>query len=394
MAKTTDRNAFYLSEKIGDKRSTTPEGFLVCHDVAIARTGQQVYSDREIPVEGGPDGLIRIDRPNEEVFRPEIIASFEGKPVTVEHPNEFVSPENWKQLSVGFVQNVRRGEGINDDLLVADLVITDQAAIKYVNDKLPEVSAGYEANYEQTEPGKGVQRGIVGNHVALVERGRAGPRCAIQDKELTMPEKKPSLLDRLKAFVDSQGSEMEKEEEKEEETKDSDALEARIARIEAAIEKLAAAESKEVKDTVLEAETAETNKEAVGTVLTGDSLAQMVSRAEILAPGVGFKTVDAKKAERAEVDAHMRETLEKAMKTADGAEAIAPLLAGRDLKTLTSDSLAGVFIGAAEIMRVKNNLRVAGAAQARTKDFGTVKTVADINAQNRKFWADRGVVAR
>ena len=68
------------------------------------------------------------------------------------------------------------GEGIDNDLLLADLVITDPVAIEYINKELPEVSAGYEAEYEQTEPGRGVQREIVGNHTALVLRGRAGPR--------------------------------------------------------------------------------------------------------------------------------------------------------------------------------------------------------------------------
>ena len=139
---TRDRNAFYLTGKIGEKRSTTPEGFLVCHDVPIARTGTQLYTADEVPIEPGPDGLVRIARDEAHVFRPETIASFEGKPVTVNHPDEFVNPENWKNLTVGFVQNVRRGDGIFNDLLLADLVITDADGIEYVNRELPEVSCG------------------------------------------------------------------------------------------------------------------------------------------------------------------------------------------------------------------------------------------------------------
>ena len=324
--KTHDRNLFYLAEQIGEKRSTTPEGFLVCHDVPIARTGSQLYSADEIPLEGSANGEIRIERTPEEVFRPETIASFEGKPVTVEHPNEFVTPDNWQQLAVGFVQNVRQGEGIGDDLMIADLVITDAKAIEYVNKELPEVSAGYEAAYEQTEPGRGVQRDIVGNHVALVERGRAGPRCSIQDhqKEPDMKAKKPTFLDKLRKFIDSE-SEEEKKEEKEEskdeagdDGKDMEIL-ARVERIEAVLQKLLSATGDEDKeddnsdekkdetgdddgdnekedettDTVVEAETAGKNSEAVGTVLTGDSLRRIHSRAEILAPGITIQTGDA-----------------------------------------------------------------------------------------------------
>ena len=208
--KTTDLARFYVTEKLGAKRSTTPEGFLICHDVPIARTGPQLYSSQEIPIEPGPDGLVRVERSPEEVFRDDTIASFEGKAVTVEHPNEFVNPDNWQQLAVGTVQNVRRGTGIEDDLLIADLVITDARAIEYVNKAMPEVSAGYEATYEQKEPGRGVQRDIVGNHVALVERGRAGPRCSIQDEDTNMTKR--TFWDRIMTAVKAQDAEAVKAE--------------------------------------------------------------------------------------------------------------------------------------------------------------------------------------
>jgi len=219
---TRDRNTFYLTGKIGASRSLTPEGFLVCHDVAIARAGTQLYTSDEVPVDPGPDGLVRVVRDDSEVFRPETIASFEGKPVTVNHPNDFVNPENWKQLTVGFVSNVRRGEGMFNDLLIADLVITDADGIEYVNRELPEVSCGYEADYNQTADGYAEQQNIIGNHVALVDKGRAGSRCAIQDsipKEEPMGNKKRNWLDRLKALVRDAEAEAEKEKE-EEETKD------------------------------------------------------------------------------------------------------------------------------------------------------------------------------
>ncbi len=108
-AMTHDRGRFHTTEDIGEKRSYTPEGFLVCHDVPIARTGMQLYTSEEVPIEDAGNGEVRIYREPDEVFRPETISSFEGKPVTVEHPNDFVTPENWQQLSVGTVQNVRRG---------------------------------------------------------------------------------------------------------------------------------------------------------------------------------------------------------------------------------------------------------------------------------------------
>lgn len=432
-ANTHDRNIFYLADQIGEKRSTTPEGFLVCHDVPIARTGTQMYGSNEVPIEAGPDGLIRIERLPEEVFRQETLASFEGKPVTVEHPNDFVTPENWQRLAVGFAQNVRRGQGIQDDLILADLVITDEAAIRYVNEKLPEVSAGYTAEYEQTEPGRGVQRDIVGNHVALVERGRAGPRCSIQDHEgkpddMKTQDSKPAkgkpggLISRLKAFLDSEAA--KEEEMKDEADPDDEEAEegkgkaktgdaAALREIRDSIKAIAAdvamlkAKSKDSYDEgeeeeegaktgdegdLTEAETAHHEGKAMGTVLSGDSLREIVARAEILAPGTGaLRTSDSKGAKAPEVEAYMRGALQKAMTTDAGKAHVAPFLAGRDLAKLTGDSLTAVFTGAAELARLKNNGRVADATGLqKTKDFGKPTSPSAINAAAREFWAKRG----
>lgn len=430
-ANTHDRNLFYLADQIGEKRSTTPEGFLVCHDVPIARTGTQVYATDEVPIDAGPDGLIRIDRLPDEVFRPDTLASFEGKPVTVEHPNDFVTPENWQRLAVGFAQNVRRGQGVQDDLILADLVITDEAAIRYVNEKLPEVSAGYTAEYEQTEPGRGVQRDIVGNHVALVERGRAGPRCSIQDHEgkpddMKTQDSKPAkgkpggLISRLKAFLDS---EAEKEEEMKDDDKPDDeegeegkekaktgdaaalreirdsikAIAFDVAMLKAKSKDSDNEEEEEGAKTddegdLTEAETAKHETEAKGRVLSGDSLRDIVARAEILAPGTGaLRTSDSKGAKAPEVEAYMRGALQKAMATDAGKAHVQPFLAGRELAKLTGDSLSAVFTGAAELARVKNNGRVADAtAMQKTKDFGKATTPSAINAAAREFWAKRG----
>jgi hypothetical protein len=63
------------------------------------------------------------------------------------------------------------------------LLITTEKGIELVKAGLREVSCGYDAQYEQIEKGKGRQRDIIGNHVALVTKGRAGSRCTIQDNK-------------------------------------------------------------------------------------------------------------------------------------------------------------------------------------------------------------------
>ena len=426
---THDKGRYYTTADLGAKRSTTPEGFLVCHDVPIARTGTQLYTGQEVPIDPGPDGLIRIDRPPEEVFRPETLTSFEGKPVTVEHPNDFVTPENWGRVAVGITTNVRRGDGVADDLLIADLVITDKAAIEYVNKTLPEVSAGYEAVYQQTDAGRGVQRDIVGNHVALVERGRAGPRCSIQDKEPTMSKttpKKRTWIDRLRtAFKANDEAAMEEalaeakdgadggddDEDDEKKSKTGDtaikALTAAVGKLTsdmAALSKLVkdAAEGEETEeerkkreakeaegktgDTVLEPESANPNPQGKGTVLSGDSLKAVISKAEILAPGITVPTGDS--AQASVVEALQRKALLSCLQGSEpGRQAVATFSQGRDLSTLTGDSLAAVFNGAAELVRVRNN--DAAKPRTATKDFGKATTVQALNEANRAFWTTK-----
>lgn len=176
------RNNFYVTERLSEHMYETPEGFLVCMDVPVARTGEYTYKANEVPIEGGKDGLVKIIRDEKEVFSEEAIQSFNGKPVTINHPNDFVTPENWKSLAHGTIQNTRRGEKDQEDLLIADLVITTEDAIKLIKTGLREVSLGYDAQYTQIKPGLGRQKEIAGNHLALVVRGRAGNRCAIMDK--------------------------------------------------------------------------------------------------------------------------------------------------------------------------------------------------------------------
>ncbi len=196
---------FYTSEKIGETRYFTPEGYLVCVNVPIARTGVMVYGDGEVPIEPGRDGIVRVDREDSEVFSEETIASFVGKPITDDHPDEDVTSENWKELAKGELHNVRRGSGIWNDCLVADLFVKDKDAIQTILDGKVEISCGYDADYEQIEPGRGRQHNIIGNHVALVENGRCGPRCSIGDNAMAKASKK-SWKDTIRGLLQTRRS--------------------------------------------------------------------------------------------------------------------------------------------------------------------------------------------
>lgn len=171
----------YYADKISDNiRKREPEGYLICTNVPIARTGVQEYEPDEIGEQGAE--MIKVYRPEEEVFSKATMASFEGMPVTNDHPDseEGVNADNVQYLGKGHCQNVRRGTGKDRDLLIADLVIWDPTTIQEVLDGKREISCGY--NYELSEEdGKFVQRQIRGNHIAIVDRGRAGRRVCIKD---------------------------------------------------------------------------------------------------------------------------------------------------------------------------------------------------------------------
>lgn len=197
---------YLFNTRLGETRYRLADGSLLCKDVPIGRTGSQLYSALDLPkLEPDSDGEIVVERTADEVFSPETLASFEGMTVTILHPEDeegnikFVDPENWRELAVGHLQNVRRGTGSQSDLMIADLIIKDEEAIDYIENGLREVSCGYDAEYQQTAIGKAKQYQITGNHVALVPNGRAGSRCAIGDRN-TMATKQ-NWFTRLKRAV-------------------------------------------------------------------------------------------------------------------------------------------------------------------------------------------------
>ncbi|WPS86473.1 DUF2213 domain-containing protein [Brevibacillus halotolerans] len=182
----------YYGSRFSPNMTATPEGFLICHNVPIARTGWYEYLGEEIGADDQKGKIVKVYRSPDDVFSPGAIASFEGKVLTDEHPNKSVTPDNATQYTKGVVQNVRRGAGENSDFLLADLVVYDQSLINEIQDGKREVSCGYDCTYEEMEDGTYQQRQICGNHVAVVKSGRAGDRVAIQDsKSQTLENIKP-----------------------------------------------------------------------------------------------------------------------------------------------------------------------------------------------------------
>lgn len=186
----------YYGYTISPHQLETGEGFLICRNVPIARTGEQDYTGDEVGAPG--KDIVKVYRPPEEVFSAAAVASFEGKPFTNDHPPVLLTPENATQYTVGHVQNVRRGTGEFADYLVADIHIHDAATINEIQNGKREISCGYECEYTDNGDGTLTQSNIRGNHVALVTEGRAGAKAAIMDSNKQMavttpPERKNKM---------------------------------------------------------------------------------------------------------------------------------------------------------------------------------------------------------
>lgn len=418
-----------------------------------------IYGPGETPISDSKK--VTITRDEEHVFAPETIASFEGKAITIRHPEVFVGPDNWSELAKGVMQNVRRGDGDNKDDLLADLLITDKMAIGLVKNGLREVSCGYEADYEQTGEDKGKQKNIVGNHLALVDQGRAGSGYAIndhkgeesmkftdrvkaifakaQDEAMKIAEdedkkvaakdedkkddktKDASALDEVKKMVadlgekiaamapkakdedkkdDKKKDEPAKDEDKKEDDKkasdeddkkeDADkakdepaGMEDRLKALEAAVEKLLEKKAGDEDKSEDEDDTEEYSDEDESkdddfdnSTMIGDS-AEVLSRAEILAPGI----------------AKSKDIVVKALKTCfeskDGKEVIKSLTGGKAPTFDSAERVQTLFIAASEVLKASRTKQLSETKKTKitTDSVDEVpRTPEQVNAFNAKFY--------
>lgn len=162
----------------------TGDGYLIA-DAKAVRTGIQLYAGHEV---GRPEmAVVRVYRSEEEVRSADSLRSFSHAPVTVDHPAEPVTADNWKKLAVGEVSTAATWDGNRISL---PLILKDAGAIEAVNGGKRELSAGYTCDLlwegGTTDDGQAFdaqQKNIRANHVAIVDRGRAGSECRIGDAD-------------------------------------------------------------------------------------------------------------------------------------------------------------------------------------------------------------------
>lgn len=177
----------------------TDDGYLKA-DAYVTRTGIFEYVM--------PDGSIRKEfRPESEVFSQESLDSLKEIPLTNDHPWEFVNSNNAKEYTVGLTNDKSERDG---DFVKLGITVFDKNAVHDVMVmKKVEMSCGYSCEvYDESGTYNGqaydaVQKNIQYNHVAIVDKGRAGPDVKIKADSAYMRT--------LGVLVDSKGDESSQE---------------------------------------------------------------------------------------------------------------------------------------------------------------------------------------
>lgn len=367
---------FLTTEKISPLKEKTPEGYLLCRDVPISRVGSFEYSAAEV---GLPNigHAVQVWRPEEQIFNPETIASFEAKPVVIGHAR-FADPDNWREIAVGTTQNVRRGEGDKSDFLLADLLLTDRKAIEAVESgDLKEVSCGYDADTQETPQGI-EQIGIVGNHVALVVSARCSG-CKIGDGSMTT-----SLKTRLRKLFRDGNEDAFNEEVDKLQVQDDDApvaapapaptptLEERLAKLEATVAALAKGLAQKP---VGDADTPPVPDDDDELIDDPDAQA-IIGDAEALCPGMKKPVGDAKGGK------FTRNQIERVMRTALKGAGVKQF---GDSSELDGKALDIAFKAAVAMSKSGKNPRASGTRYGDSAE-DSVNSIAYVQKKLNDFW--------
>ena len=156
------------------KVSKTKEGYIKGMAI-VTRTGIFKYVDNQ--------GNIRLElRHPDDVLEDESLESLKQIPITVEHPTVLVDSTNAKNLSVGLTGETVKVDGEN---IKTTVTITALDGINAVDNGKEELSLGYTLDLEEEEgvyngqPYTHRQKNIRYNHLAIVERARAGANARL-----------------------------------------------------------------------------------------------------------------------------------------------------------------------------------------------------------------------
>lgn len=154
----------------------TDEGYLTINACPITRPGVFPYMRS--------DGSIEMEaKLPEELFSEKTIVSAQAKPITDDHPSEPVTAANYQQYAKGMTHT---DAIVRDNKLMISFTVTDADTIQKVKAGKRELSIGFSADIERADgmyngqKYDAIQKNMEINHIAIVDKGRAGPSVAIR----------------------------------------------------------------------------------------------------------------------------------------------------------------------------------------------------------------------
>lgn len=171
MGKVIDKNDFWFIQK-------NP----------ITKVGVFPYLGRQISEDCEPNKIYYVLRPKEELFKKETLDSLKLLPLVDEHEmlgKDFTAPEE-KGIDGILGEQVVHDE----DTIYTDIKIFSEDMKNLISNGKKELSLGYLCSYDKAEGTyKGqrydyIQRNIIGNHLALVDKGRMGSDVRVYDSAI------------------------------------------------------------------------------------------------------------------------------------------------------------------------------------------------------------------
>lgn len=171
MGKVIDKNDFWFIEK-------NP----------ITKVGVFPYLGKQISQDCEPNKIYYVLRPKEELFKKETLDSLKLLPLVDEHT---MLGKDFTPAEEKGVEGILGEQVVHDtDTIYTDIKIFSEDMKDKISNGKKELSLGYFCTYDKQEGVyKGqrydyVQKNIVGNHLALVDKGRMGSDVRVYDKAI------------------------------------------------------------------------------------------------------------------------------------------------------------------------------------------------------------------
>lgn len=154
----------------------------------ITKVGVFPYLGKQISADCEPNKVYMVLRPKEELFRKETLDSLKLLPLVNEHT---MLGKDFTPAEEKGVEGILGEQVVHDnDTIYTDIKIFSEDMKDKISNGKKELSLGYFCTYDkQTGTYKGqrydyVQKNIVGNHLALVDKGRMGSDVRVYDKAI------------------------------------------------------------------------------------------------------------------------------------------------------------------------------------------------------------------